>query len=170
MQKAREFVGKKINKLFINAAYTVNGESFFDCVCDCGKRTLIPRYCLTRKKNPYKSCGCWRRERIAKINFIHGQYFSRLHNIWNGMVQRCSNQKSKDYVRYGGRGIKVCQRWREFKNFYQDVNASYEIHVERFGIKNTTIERINNNKGYTTRNYCWATYKEQANNRRNNKK
>ena len=77
---------------------------------------------------------------------------------WDSMLQRCSNPNHESYFRYGGRGIKVCQRWSKFENFFTDMGKRPS---------GLTLERINNNGNYTPKNCKWATWKEQGQNKRN---
>jgi hypothetical protein len=82
-----------------------------------------------------------------------------MYPIWNGIIARCYNEKSKDYYRYGGRGITMCDEWKDsFLNFYRDMG-------DRPSNKHS-IDRINNKLGYSKDNCRWATYNEQARNRR----
>jgi hypothetical protein len=108
--------------------------------------------------------------RIKNKNFRKGEEIKNpIYHIWSSMKSRCNNEKSTAYKNYGGRGIKVCDKWLRFKNFKKDMYESYLIHCEEFGKKNTSIDRINNNGNYELNNCKWATKKEQGNNKRNNK-
>jgi len=77
---------------------------------------------------------------------------------WDSMLQRCTNPNHKSYSRYGGRGIRVCDRWHVFENFYADMGA------KPYGL---TLERIDNDGGYTPKNCVWASWEAQYKNRRN---
>lgn len=92
----------------------------------------------------------------------------RLRNLWSGMKQRCYNPKNLRYNCYGGRGIKVCERWLDYYNFQEDMYESYLEHVAEFGEKDTTLDRIDVNGNYCKENCKWSTKKEQANNKTTN--
>jgi len=90
----------------------------------------------------------------------------RLYNIWRGMKTRCSNKNGSGYKYYGARGIKLCKRWHAFEVFYEDLNEAYQTHCKEYGIKNTTLDRLNNNGDYSQKNCRWATWTQQNNNSR----
>lgn len=98
----------------------------------------------------------------------NAKYRKRLNSIWYSMKDRCYNVKHDYYYNYGGRGIKVCDRWLIFDNFYKDLVNGYKNHVKEYGEKNTTLDRIDVNGDYCKENCKWSTKKEQANNRKDN--
>lgn len=129
------------------------------CLCDCGNITT-PRLVMVRNGEA-KSCGCLTREQ-AKVNTdqtTHGLSKHPLYIVWSGMIQRCHNENNGAYKDYGARGIIVCDKWHNFKNFYDDMNLGYSMGLE--------IERVNNNGIYEKSNCKWETPKIQSGNRRN---
>ncbi len=95
----------------------------------------------------------------------HGMEGTRFYRIWGSMIQRVRNPKRKVYYLYGGRGIVVCEKWKNFKGFYEDMFDSYSKHIDSFGERQTTLDRVDNNGNYEQSNCRWATLQEQ---RRNN--
>ena len=90
----------------------------------------------------------------------HGMTGTRPYRVWQNMHRRCREKNNKEYKRYGGRGISVCEEWKSFEVFWEDMKEGYEEHL--------TLDRIDNNKNYTKDNCRWATLEEQGNNKRNN--
>ena len=93
----------------------------------------------------------------------------RLYKRWYNAKNRCENLKNPHYSRYGGRGIKVCERWQNYENFEVDMLESFLAHVEKFGLKDTQLDRVNYDGNYEPSNCEWKTQKEQQNNRSNNR-
>jgi hypothetical protein len=98
------------------------------------------------------------------MNYLVNHH-KRFYSVWRNMMQRCLNQKHKDYKNYGGRGIKVCENWHKYENFEDDVYEDYFYFLSEKKEK-PTLERVNNEDNYCKENCRWATIKEQSNNRR----
>lgn len=176
MGKRLNLIGQKFGRLLVlEFAGIRNYRTFFLCRCECGKEKIIMGKSIINGKT--KSCGCLIKE-VMKNNFFgvtHGKHNTIFYKKWGGIKTRCLNKKNHTYKNYGGRGIKICDKWLKFEGFYDDMydnedpSKSYIKHCEKFGENNTTLDRIDNNKGYCKENCRWSTSKEQANNRRNNR-
>lgn len=136
-------------------------RSFWNCVCDCGNHKVINGGSLPCK-NGTRSCGCIGRESTSKRSRTHGMTRTPTWVSWQSIIQRCYDPKSSNYPRYGSRGIRMCERWRNsFESFLEDVGI-------RPSLKHS-IDRINNDGNYEPENCRWSTDREQSRNRSTNK-
>lgn len=152
-------IGDKFNNLTVIER---NGHSSFSiawrCRCDCGKERTVTSTRL--KDGIVTSCGC-NKEKIIKSLTTHGLSKTRIYHCWQTMKNRCTRESNRFYKNYGGRGIKVCDRWLEsFENFYEDMASTYMDHLE--------LDRIDVNKNYEPNNCRWITHKQQQRNKRTN--
>lgn len=149
--------GQRFGRLVvIEIAEARNNKRLWQCRCDCGKEIVTVGGNL--RQGHSKSCGCLNRELQISRPTTHGMTGTPLFSVWKGMLTRCRNRNYAGFKNYGGRGIKVCDRWQEFANFKQDVGDGYSPGL--------TIDRINNDGDYEPGNCRWITKQQQSANRR----
>ena len=135
-----------------------HSQTYWLCKCQCGNEKTIGAMHL--KSGRIKSCGCYRKT-YRRSYTTHGMSRTSIYHIWKNMIRRCHNDKDQNYPSYGERGIIVCQPWHTFQNFFNDVGHP--------PFEGATLDRRDNNQGYSPDNVRWATIEQQGNNKRSNK-
>jgi len=160
-RKANNNIGSRYGHLLVvQRSGSKNRKAVWECVCDCGKTVFVTSSHLETGNT--KSCGCFKRELVSLQKTTHGHARQGAktveYNVWADIIKRCKNSNSKNYHNYGGRGIKVCDRWLSYENFFADMGL-------RPSSKHS-IERKEVNGDYEPSNCCWATRQEQQRNTR----
>ena len=156
MSRKAEMINKVFGKLIVIQENGKIGNNLaYLCKCSCGNEVTVRGNSL--RSGNTSSCGCIHKSFVSKLNLKHGMKKSPEYSSWQMMIDRCTNPKSKSWDRYGGRGITVCNEWKDFKQFYNDMGQRPVNH---------TLERINNSLGYFAENCKWATIAEQNRNTR----
>ena len=161
-RKLNDLTNQRFNKLVVVERSCENGKTnrtHWLCVCDCGETTTVRSSHLINGNT--KSCGCHQRNAVSERSKTHGMTNSPEYNSWRAMIKRCYDKNNVAYSRYGGSNITVCDEWKDnFETFYRDMGPRPSA--------DHSIDRRENDKGYSKDNCRWSTPKEQANNRKNN--
>ena len=157
--KKKDLTGSKFDRLQVieEGPKASDRHATWICKCDCGNITTVKSSYLLQGIT--RSCGCYNIEQIKLANTTHGKSNTSEYEIWCGMKKRCYNPNYKEFRYYGGRGITICDSWKNsFEAFYQDM--------DRRPSSKHSIDRVNNDGNYEPSNCRWATIKEQNNNKR----
>lgn len=148
MSKYEKYVGNKFGKWTIESIFVIKSRAFFNVKCECGRKSTPAAYHVI-KGHTIACSSC--------ANKKHGNYNTPTNRSWNSARNRCNNPRNKDYVHYGARGIKMCERWNDFISFLTDMGERPQ---------GLTLDRIDNNGNYEPGNCRWATYSQQNRNQR----
>lgn len=161
--KTIDLVGKQFHRWTVLSrdVNTKQGQAQWLCRCKCGTERVLKSIVIRRAIS--KSCGCYKLEGLKQRSTTHGHAtggLSPTYRTWVSMIQRCQDGKSKVCRKYYDKGIRVCKRWHKFENFLADMGERPP---------NTTLDRKNTTKNYSPSNCRWATSKQQARNKTNNR-
>jgi hypothetical protein len=165
MSAFRDLTNQRFGRLTVLRPVRKNKEKhiYWVCQCDCGNQTTVRSSSLDPKRT--QSCGCLQKERMSQAKAKHGMTGTKIYNSWCAMNWRCYNPNHSRFSDYGGRGISVCEEWRNsFKTYFDYVSS-----LPNYGDPNRTPDRIDNDGNYEPGNIRWATRSEQQMNKRKKK-
>lgn len=145
-----DLTGQRFGRLTVVGRFAETGKRW-GCVCDCGGQAVVVGAKL--RSGHTKSCGCLRAIVSRAKERRHGLSGTRTHNIWQAMRRRCSRPDQPNYKWYGGRGIKVCERWESFDNFLADMGECPE---------GCEIDRIDGDGNYEPGNCRWVSHRDNC--------
>lgn len=149
----KDLTGCKFSRLTVISEFGIkNRKRYWDCICECGNRSIVRGSELNYGSS--KSCGCLQKDKVTK----HGNNNKRLFRIWKQMNKRCTDPKHNRYHLYGGKGIKVCTKWTDSFEAFENwaINNGYS--------DNLSIDRIDSKDGYKPSNCRWSTTAQQNRN------
>lgn len=158
--RQKDLVGRRFGLLTVTAKAPsrklgTKWHGYWTCRCDCGAEAVVQRAALT--SGATRSCGCYMRQERAARARKHGGAGWPEYRVWGAIIQRCTNPNNPAYEDYGGRGITVCERWKLFENFIEDMG--------RRPAPGLQLDRRRNNEGYSKDNCRWVTREENMQNR-----
>lgn len=166
MSRLLDLKGRRFGKLFVlERVESYRKIPRWLCQCDCGKTRTIRGAELRYGKT--KTCGCRNVSRENNPFYRHGMTAGHFWRKWYSVKQRCLNKSSSTYYKYGAKGISIPDKWIGFDGFREDMEDSYLSHVEEYGEKETTLDRVDPFKSYSKENCRWATNRQQARNKTN---
>lgn len=156
---AKDFTPESFGRLTtLGPKFRMGRRYYVVCQCECGGTVVVDiDHC---KSGRTSSCGCIRKEQAKLRATTHGMCGTQTYGSWYSMIQRTTNPKKREFRYWGGRGIKVCDHWQRFENFFEDMGECPTGH---------SLDRIDNSKGYEPGNCRWATSIEQSRNTRKNR-